>query len=74
MKENVECNGKNCYIPTSWMCFIKCIVYFTNKDCTEEFRDFIRNEKCWSGVMTSARIQPVCKKIISTLVALMERE
>ena len=31
MQEIVEYHGKNCYIPTSGMCFIKCINYFTKK-------------------------------------------
>ena len=29
MQEIVEYHGQNCYIPTSGMCFIKCINYFT---------------------------------------------
>ena len=62
MKEKVEYKGQNCYIPTSGLCFIECINYFTNKDYTEEFRDFIRNEKYLSDVMICARIQPFCKK------------
>ena len=36
--------------------------YFTNKDYTEEFVTFIRTAKYRSGVMTSARIQPFCRK------------
>ena len=44
------------------MCFIKCINYFTKKDYTEEFLTFIRSEQRRSNVMTSARIQPFCKK------------
>ena len=62
MKEIVEYHGQNCYIPTSGNCFIKCIKYFTKKDYTEEFLTFIRTEKYRSGVMTSARIQPFCRK------------
>ena len=62
MQEIVEYYGQNCYIPTSGMCFIKCINYFTKKDYTEEFLTFIRTEKYRSGVMTTARIQPFCKK------------
>ena len=62
MQEIVEYHGQNCYIPTSGMCFIKCINYFTKKDYTEEFLTFIRTEKYRSGVMTTARIQPFCKK------------
>ena len=57
------------------MCFIKSINYFTKKAYTKQFLTFIRTEQRRSNVMTSARIQPFCKKqIISTSVALMERE
>ena len=45
MQEIVEYHGRNCYIPTSGMCFIKCINYFTKKDYTEEFLTFIRSEE-----------------------------
>ena len=62
------------YIPTSGRCFIKCDIYFTNKDYKEVFRYFIRNEKYRSGVMTSARFKLFVKNIISTLVVLMGRE
>ena len=62
MREIVEYHGQNCYISTSGMCFIKCINYFTKKDYTEEFLTFIKTEKYRSGVMTTARIQPFCKK------------
>ena len=62
MPEIVEYQGQNCYIPTSGICFIKCINYFTKKDYTEEFLTFIRSEQRRSNVMTSAKIQPFCKK------------
>ena len=62
MQEIVEYHRKNCYIPTSGHCFKKCINYFTKKDYTEEFLTSIRTEKYRSGVMTSARIQPFCRK------------
>ena len=61
MQEIVEYHGQNCYIPTSGMCFIKCMNYFTEKDYTEEFLTFIRTEKYRSVVMTTARTQPFCK-------------
>ena len=44
------------------MCFIKCINHFTKQDYTEEFLTFIRTEQRRSNVMTSARIQPFCRK------------
>ena len=62
MQEIVEYHGKNCYIPTSGMCFIKFINQFTKKDYTEEFLPFIRTEQRRFNVMTSARIQPFCRK------------
>ena len=62
MQEIVEYHGQNCYIPTSGMCFIKCINYFTEKDYTEAFLTFIGSEQGRSNVMTSARIQPFCRK------------
>ena len=75
MRENFEHLGQNCYTPTSGMCFIKCTKYNTNRDYTEEIQDFSGKEKYWSRVLTSARIKPICKKnMISTLIALMERE
>ena len=45
------------------MRFINCIIYFSFKDYTEKIRDFLLKEKFRSGLMTSARNQPVCKKI-----------
>ena len=62
MQEIVEYHGQNCYIPTSGMCFIKCINYFTKKDYTQEFLTFIRSEQRRSNVMTSARVGSFCRK------------
>ena len=62
MQEIVEYHENNCYIPTSGMCFIKCIIYFTKKDYTGEFLTFTRTEQRRSNVMTSARVQPFCRK------------
>ena len=62
MQEIVEYHGQNCYIPTSGMCFIKCNNYFTKKDYSEEFLTFIRFEQRRSDVMTSVRLQPICRK------------
>ena len=36
--------------------------YFTKKDYTQEILTFTRTEKYRSNVMTSARIQPFCRK------------
>ena len=57
----VEYKGKSCYIPTSGNCFIKCI-FFHEKRLYTRFLTFIRTEQRRSNVMTSARIQPFCRK------------
>ena len=62
MQEIVEYHKQNCYIPRSTNCFRKNINYFTKKDYTEEFLTFIQPEQRRSNVMTSARIQPFCRK------------
>ena len=62
MQEIVEYHGQNCHVLTSRMCFIKCKKYFTRKDYTEENLTSIRTEQRSSTVMTSARIQPFCRK------------
>ena len=62
LQEVVEYRGQNCFIRISGMCFIKCINYFTDKDYKKEIQDFIKIEKYRSGVMASARIQPLCRK------------
>ena len=62
MQEIVEYHGQNCYIPTSGMCFFKCINYFTKKDYREEFLTSIRSEQRRSNIMTSARTQPFFRK------------
>ena len=58
----VEYIGYNSYIPTSGNCFIEYTNYFTKKDYTEEFLIFIGPEQRRSNVMTSERIQPICRK------------
>ena len=62
MQTIVEYHGQNCCIPTSGVCFIKCIKYFTKKDYTEELLTFIRTEKRRSSRKNSALIQPFCRK------------
>ena len=37
MQKIVEYHEQNCYIPTSLMCFIKCINYFTKKTTQKNF-------------------------------------
>ena len=61
-KDIVEYIGNNCYVPTSGNCSIKCINHLTGNDYTEKFSTFIRTEQRRSNVMTTARIEPFCKK------------
>ena len=63
----VEYIGNNCYIPTSCSFFIKCIKYLTKKEYKQEFLAFIWTEQKRSNVMTSARIQPFCRKYNSNI-------
>ena len=62
VQEIVEYHGKNCFFPTSGHCFIKCINFFTKKDYTQAFLTSIPSENYQSGVITSARTQPSCRK------------
>ena len=57
----VEYKGNNCYIPTSSNDFRKCANYFTNKHYTKESIPFTRTEQRRYNVMTSARMQPLCR-------------
>ena len=57
----IEYRGNNCFIPTKGYCFVKCINFLTGQDYTEQYLDFIRNEKRRSHIMTMARIQPFCR-------------
>ena len=57
-----EYKDNNCYIPSSEICFLKCISFFTEKDSTQEVLTLIRTEQRRSNVMTSARVQPFRRK------------
>ena len=70
----IEYRRKNCYIPSSDYCFIKCIIYLTNSDYKEQYLDFIRNEKRRSNIMTMARIQPSSTKLGVILVIILEKK
>ena len=62
-KQNfVEFVGNNCFIPTSGICFIKCIKNFTDEEYTEKVLNFFRTEQRRPIVMTFSRIQPFCEK------------
>ena len=57
----VENRGNNCFIPTKWYCFVKCINFLTGQDYKQKYLDFIRSEQRRSNIMTKARIQPFCR-------------
>ena len=61
-KKIVEYKGNLCYIPEENECFRKCIEFISNKDLSKEYRDFIKSSKTTKNIMTSAKIQPFCKK------------
>ena len=61
-KKIVEYRGNLCYIPEENECFRKCLEYIYKKDFTEKYHDFIKNSKTTKNIMSSAKIQPFCKK------------
>ena len=61
-KKIVEYRGVLCYIPEENECFRKCLEFIYKKDFTEKYHDFIKNSKTTKNIMTSAKIQPFCKK------------
>ena len=62
LKKIVEYRGVLCYIPEENECFRKCLEFTYKKDFTEKYHDFIKNSKTTKNIMTSAKIQPFCKK------------
>ena len=61
-KKIVEYRGVLCFIPEENECFRKCLEFIYKKDFTEKYHDFIKNSKTTKNIMTSAKIQPFCKK------------
>ena len=43
-KKIVEYKGNLCYIPEENECFRKCLQFISNKDLSEEYRDFIKKQ------------------------------
>ena len=62
MKESAESYGQNVYTPNSRFSLIKFNNFFIKNSYTEEFRDFLGNEKFRWEIITSARIHPSSKK------------
>ena len=61
-KKIVEYRGVLCYIPEENECFRKCLEFIYKKDFTKKYHDFIKSSKTTKNIMTSAEIQPFCKK------------
>ena len=61
-KKIVEYRGVLCFVPEENECFKKCLEFIYKKDFTEKYLDFIKNSKTTKNIMTSAKIQPFCKK------------
>ena len=61
-KKIVEYRGNLCYIPEENECFRKCIEFIYKKDYSNEYHEFVIDSKRNKNIMTSAKIQPFCKK------------
>ena len=61
-KKIVEYRGNLCYIPEENECFKKCLEFIYKKDFTQQYREFIKESQRNKNIMTSAKIQPFCKK------------
>ena len=58
----LEYKGKLCYIPTGNACFRKCLVFIYKRDFSNEYKEFKINFDRCKNIMTSAKIQPFCRK------------
>ena len=61
-KKIVEYRGNLCYIPEENECFRKCLEFINKKDFSQQYCDFIKESQRNKNIMTSAKIQPFCKK------------
>ena len=58
----VEYRGNLCYIPEENECFRKCLEFIYKKDFSHQYRENIKESQGNKNIMTSAKIQPFCKK------------
>ena len=58
----LEYEGKFCYIATGNACFRMCLEFFYKKDISKEYKEFILDSHRCKNIMTSAKIQPFCRK------------
>ena len=61
-KNILESRGEFCFIPSANECFRKCIEFIYQKGFSHEYRELIQDSDRCKNMMTSARIQPFCKK------------
>ena len=61
-KKIVEYRGNLCYIPEENECFRKCLEYIYKKDFSQQYREFFKESQRNKNIITSAKIQPFCKK------------
>ena len=61
-KKIVEYRGNLCYIPEENECFRKSLELIYKKDFSQQYREFIKESQRNKNIMTSAKIQPFCKK------------
>ena len=58
----LEFKGQLCFIPTCNACFRNCSENIYKGDFSNEYKDFIISSDRCKNIMTSAKIQPFCRK------------
>ena len=58
----LEYKGLLCYIPTGKACFRKCLEYIYKRDFSNECKDLMLGSDRCKNIITSAKIQPFCRK------------
>ena len=61
-KNILESRGEFCFIPSANECFRKCIEFIYQKGFSHEYREFIQDSDRCKIMMTSAIIEPFCRK------------
>ena len=57
-----EYKGQLCYIPIGNACFGKCLEFIYKRNFSNEYKEFILDSDRCKNIMTSAEIQPFCRK------------
>ena len=70
----LEYKGQLCYIPTGNDCFRKCLEYVYKRDFSNEYKDFILSSDRCKNIMSSAKIQPFCRKFNINLGVLNKKQ